>query len=274
MDNGLLAFLEERRNIFGIAYRILGSAAEAEDIVQDVWLRWQNTDRSKIFNPPAFLATITRRMCINLCRSARSRRETYVGSWLSDPIATNADPSLSTESEDALKTAVEVLLVKLRPTERAAYILREAFEYSSRQIADVLQMTETNVRQLLTRARKRIAEGHLGSARSTEQRVLLANMLDAVRNGNITALEGFLVSHIDRRSGGAKKRTRDEDTESRHERLFAKKALIWCHKTAGASVLKAAAPGCDEDLEGKALSRAKCKPAAFFTDCLVGLASG
>src|ERR1700757_3222331 len=93
-DDGLLAFDEVRPRLFGIAYRMLGSAAEAEDIVQDVWLRWQATDRSVVENPPAFLATTTTRLCINLAQSAQSRRETYVGTWLPEPVDTSSDPGL------------------------------------------------------------------------------------------------------------------------------------------------------------------------------------
>jgi RNA polymerase sigma-70 factor (ECF subfamily) len=190
-DDGLSTFLHMRRNLFGIAYRMLRSAAEAEDIVQDVWLRWQATNRSLVLDPPAFLTTITTRMCINLCRSARSRRETYVGPWLPEPPDPGADPGRSAERKEALKSAVLMLLEKLRPAERAAYVLREAFGYSSRQIADILQMKETNVRQLLTRARKHIAGGRRAPARSTERRRLLEVFIDAAQHGNLAELEGF-----------------------------------------------------------------------------------
>src|SRR6201991_3159225 len=129
-DDGLSAFAAVRPRLFGIAYRMLGSAAEAEDIVQDVWLRWQATDRSVVENPPAFLATTTTRMCINFAQSAQSRRETYIGSWLPEPVDTSSDPSLGAERGEALNLAVLILLENLPPTERAAYVLREAFDYS------------------------------------------------------------------------------------------------------------------------------------------------
>jgi DNA-directed RNA polymerase specialized sigma24 family protein len=102
-DDALLAFSEVRPRLFGIAYRMLGSAAEAEDITQDVWLRWQATDRSVVENPPAFLATITTRMCINFAQSARSRREIYVGPWLPEPVDTSSDPLLGAERGEALE---------------------------------------------------------------------------------------------------------------------------------------------------------------------------
>src|ERR1700742_5148363 len=109
-DDGLSAFAEVRPRLFGIAYRMLGSAAEAEDIVQDVWLRWQATKRSVVENPPAFLATITTRLCINFAQNAQSRRETYVGTWLPEPVDTSGDPALGAELGEALKLAVIVLL--------------------------------------------------------------------------------------------------------------------------------------------------------------------
>src|ERR1700732_5534230 len=105
-DDGLSAFAPVRPRLFGIAYRMLGSAAEAEDIVQDVWLRWQSTNRSVVENPPAFLATTTTRLCINLAQSAQSRRETYIGTWLPEPVDTTVDPGLGAERSEALQLAV------------------------------------------------------------------------------------------------------------------------------------------------------------------------
>lgn len=139
-------FVRVRPRLFGIAYRILGSAAEAEDIVQDVWLRWQATDRSVVLDPLAFLATATTRLAINVAQSARSRRETYVGPWLSEPVDTSSDPRLGAVRGGALEFAALLLLEKLSPTERAEYVLREAFDYPYRQIAEVLQLEEANTR--------------------------------------------------------------------------------------------------------------------------------
>jgi RNA polymerase sigma-70 factor (ECF subfamily) len=102
LDNALSAFVSVRPRLFGIAYRILASAAEAEDIVQDVWLRWQTTDRSVILDAPAFLATMTTRLAINLAQSARSRHATYIGTWLPEPVDTSDDPYLGTERGEAI----------------------------------------------------------------------------------------------------------------------------------------------------------------------------
>src|SRR5262249_33858638 len=128
-DHALSAFVRARPRLFGIAYRMLGSAAEAEDIVQDAWLRWQATDRSAVLDAAAFLATTTTRLALNVVQSARSSRETYVGPWLPEPVDTSADPHLGAERGEALGLAVLVLMEKLSPMERAAYVLREAFDY-------------------------------------------------------------------------------------------------------------------------------------------------
>jgi RNA polymerase sigma factor (sigma-70 family) len=154
-DDGLAAFAPVRPRLFGIAYRMLGSAAEAEDIVQDVWLRWQCANRRAVENPAAFLATTTTRLCINLLQSAQVRRETYVGTWLPEPVSTRDDPGLGAERGEALQLAVLLLLEKLPPTERAAYVLREAFDYSYRQIADILQLSSEDSSRCSSMRRKR-----------------------------------------------------------------------------------------------------------------------
>jgi RNA polymerase sigma-70 factor (ECF subfamily) len=195
-DDGLSAFAEVRPRLFGIAYRMLGSAAEAEDIVQDVWLRWQATDRSVVENPRAFLATTTTRMCINFAQSAQSRRETYVGPWLPEPVDTSNDPALGAERGEALGLAILLLLEKLTPTERAAYVLREAFDYSHREIADILQIEEANARQLVSRARKHIANGRRMPASSDEQRRLLEAFIAAAQMGDIAVLENLFAEDV------------------------------------------------------------------------------
>ena len=150
-DDGLNAFAEVRPRLFGIAYRMLGSAAEAEDIVQDVWLRWQSANRGAVENPSAFLATINTRLCINLAQSAHSRHETYTGTWLPEPVDTSADSGLGAERGEALKLAVLLLLEKLSPAERAAYVLREAFDYPYHQISEILKLEEAQVHRHLSK---------------------------------------------------------------------------------------------------------------------------
>src|SRR5246127_793751 len=195
-DDGLLAFDEVRPRLFGIAYRMLGSAAEAEDIVQDVWLRWQCANRRAVENPAAFLATTTTRLCINLLQSARSRHETYIGTWLPEPVDTRGDPRLGAERGEALQLAVLLLLEKLSPTERAAYVLREAFDYSYRQIADILQLEEANARQLASRARKHIANGRRAPASLHERRRLLEAFIGAAQKGDMAELERLFAEDV------------------------------------------------------------------------------
>jgi RNA polymerase sigma-70 factor, ECF subfamily len=201
-DSGLSVFFSMRRRLFGIAYRMLGSAAEADDIVQDVWLRWQSTNQGVVQDPPAYLATATTRLAMNLARSARSRREAYVGTSLPEPIDTSADPRLGAERSEALKLAVLLLLEKLAPRERAAYILREAFDYTYEQIADVLHLTEDNARQLVSRARKHITDGRRRLVSSAEQRRLFDVFIAAARKGDLAALEGLFASDIVSYSNG------------------------------------------------------------------------
>src|SRR5262249_9098037 len=133
-NDGLSAFLSVRPRLFGIAYRMLGSPTEAEDIVQDVWVRWQTADRSLVRDVAAFLVTTATRLAINVMQSARSRRETHVAPWLPDPVDTRADPGPGAERREALELGLQLLLERLSPAERAAYILREAFDYAYRDI--------------------------------------------------------------------------------------------------------------------------------------------
>jgi RNA polymerase sigma-70 factor (ECF subfamily) len=156
-DDGLTTFLRLRPRLLGIARRMLGCAAAAEDVVQDVWLRWQATDHRVVRDPAAFLATATTRMAINVIQSARSRRETSAGPSLPEPVDTSADPRVEAERGQLLARGAALLLETLKPNERTAFILREAFEYPYREIAHVLRLEEANARQVVTRARQRVA---------------------------------------------------------------------------------------------------------------------
>lgn len=196
LDDATAVFANVRRRLFGIAYRMLGSSADAEDIVQDVWVRWQTCDRSVVLDPPAFLATATTRLSINVLQSAHNRRETYIGPWLPEPINTSDNPELGAERGEALGFAMLLLLEKLTPTERAAYILREAFDYPYGQIAQIVQLREPATRQLVSRARKRLATERRVPVESTEQRRLLAAFLEAAQNGDVTALEELFASDV------------------------------------------------------------------------------
>lgn len=194
--NGLAAFVGVRPRLFGIAYRILRSAAEAEDVVQDVWVRWQATDRSLVLNAQAYLARATTRLAINLAQSARSRRETCVGTWLAEPADIGLDPQLEAERGEALEHAVCLLLETLSPAERAAYVLREAFDYGYRQIADILRLGEANIRQLVSRARRHVADRPRARVSSVERCRLLKAFIAAAHQGDCAALERLFASDV------------------------------------------------------------------------------
>ncbi|MDX3528264.1 RNA polymerase sigma-70 factor [Streptomyces sp. ID05-39B] len=189
-------FMAARPQLFGIAYRVLGSAVEAEDIVQEAWLRWQKADRADVQEPAAFLATVTARLAINLARSARVRRETYVGPWLPEPVDTSNDPQLGAERAEALDLALLFLLEKLNPVERAAYVLREAFDYPYRQIADMLETSEANTRQLVSRARRHLSAERRAPVGADAHRRLLEVFLAAAQTGSLSALEEVLTADV------------------------------------------------------------------------------
>jgi len=196
LGDAVAEFEAVRRQLFGVAYRMLGSATEAEDIVQEAWLRWQSTDRSVVRNPAAFLVTTTTRLAINAATSARARREVYVGPWLPEPVLTADDPSLGAERNEALDLAVLVLLERLTPTERAVYVLREAFDYPFSQIAEVLELSEANTRQIAHRAKDHLAGDRHEPVSPDEHDRLLRAFLNAARLGDLEALEGLLAENV------------------------------------------------------------------------------
>ncbi|MBO2448640.1 sigma-70 family RNA polymerase sigma factor [Actinomadura barringtoniae] len=195
LEQATSVFTRTRPRLFGIAYRVLGSVAEAEDVVQDTWLRWQGADRPAIANPTAFLALITTRLAINISKSARSQRETSIGPWLPERVGTGTDPALEAERGEALELALLLLLQRLTPTERAAYILREAFDYPYAQIAEVLQVSPVNTRQLVTRARKHLTTARRGPIDRAEHRRLVEIFLSAAQTGDTAALEDHFAAN-------------------------------------------------------------------------------
>jgi RNA polymerase sigma-70 factor (ECF subfamily) len=175
---------------------MLGTVSEAEDIVQDAWVRWQGSDRSAVREPAAFLATTVTRLAINALDSARARRETYIGPWLPEPVATDGDPTLGAERAEALSLAVLLLMERLSPAERAAFVLREAFDYPFRQIAEVLEVSEANARQLASRARAHLERERATTVPEAERRRLLAAFMAAAEQGDLEALESVLAGDV------------------------------------------------------------------------------
>jgi RNA polymerase sigma-70 factor (ECF subfamily) len=189
-------FESSRPRLFGIAYRMLGSAAEAEDVVQDAWLKWQTTDRSGIHNPAAFLTTMTTRLALNVAGSARVRRQTYLGPWLPEPVFTGTSPELGAENAEALDLGLLMLMERLTPRERAVYLLREAFAYSFGEIAEVLDTSEANARQLGRRARTHLAEHGGTRVNVVAKNRLLHAFLAAAQAGDLTSLTALLTEDI------------------------------------------------------------------------------
>lgn len=189
-------FESVRSRLFGIAYQLLGRAVDAEDVVQDVWVRWQGADRARVRDRVAFLVTITTRLALNAATSARARREVSVDGWLPQRDLASVDPALEAERSEALEFAVKLLMERLSPVERAVYVLREAFDYPFREIADVLGLSEANARQLARRARKHLAEQRHNSIDPAQRDGLLEAFLDAARAGDMAHLIDLLSNAV------------------------------------------------------------------------------
>jgi RNA polymerase sigma-70 factor, ECF subfamily len=194
LDADTASFQTVRPRLFGIANRVLGGAADADDVVQDTWIRWQGTDRRVVRDATAFLATSTTRLAINVTQSARARRETYAGPRLPEPVDPEADPAVAVEQAESVELALRMLSEKLSPTERAAFVLREAFDYPYRQISQVLGVSEANARQLVTRARLHLSGERRRPVSAAEQRRLADAFVAAAETGDLTTLEQRLAA--------------------------------------------------------------------------------
>jgi RNA polymerase sigma-70 factor (ECF subfamily) len=190
---------ELRPLMFSIAYRMLGSVAEAEDITQEAFLR-MHREAGSIDSPDAFAVTVTTRLAIDQLRSARVRRERYFGTWLPEPLLTgpdDLDPAARAETTDTLSTAFLVLLETLSPTERAVFLLREVFDYDYDQVAAIVGRTATNCRQILARAKVRIDRHRPRFEASPARRQALAEQFfAAARDGDLASLERLLADDV------------------------------------------------------------------------------
>ena len=192
-------FEEHRGLLFSIAYRMLGSVADAEDALQDAFIRWQRASATDIRSPKAFLVSIVSRLCINHLQSARVRRETYVGEWLPEPLVT--DPKVDVlriaEVDESVSMAVLLLLERLTPVERAVFLLGEVFDYTHAEIAAMLGINETNCRQLLTRARQHVRlERPRFNASGPQHSALLERFHRAAGSGDMDGLLALLSSDV------------------------------------------------------------------------------
>jgi RNA polymerase sigma factor (sigma-70 family) len=190
------SFEAVRPRLFGIAYRTLESAADADDVVQDAWIRWHRTDRNKVRDADAFLATTTKRLALNVAQSARARHETSIDPWHPEPVDVHGDPMLRAERRETLAIALRRLMERLSASERAAYLLREAFDYPYRQISDVLATSEANARQLVARARLHLSSEPRRQVGAAEQQRLLDAFVDAAQTGDLTRLEQLLAADV------------------------------------------------------------------------------
>jgi RNA polymerase sigma-70 factor, ECF subfamily len=184
-----------RRHGFGVAYRMLGSVAEAEDVAQEAMLRLARVEEP-IAEPAAWVTTVATRLSINVLKSARVRRESYVGPWLPEPLLEDPEPGPASQAElaDSLSLALLVLLERLSPVERAAYLLREVFGYEYAEIAAIIEQTEVNSRQLVSRARKHLeASRPRFDADEAARDALLERFLAAAEEGDLEGLEALLA---------------------------------------------------------------------------------
>ena len=195
-DSREAVFTEYRPQLFSIAYRMLGSAADAEDIVQDCYLRWSKAAGADIHSPRQYLASTVTRLCINHLQSARVRREQYVGPWLPEPVGTRTLPD-PVELAESLTMAFLVVLESLSPIERAVFLLSEVFEYSMDETAAMVEKTPANCRQILHRARQAVAQRRQRYVVPDESaEAILHRFEDAIRGGDLETLMDVLDQNV------------------------------------------------------------------------------
>jgi len=192
-------FQAHRRRLFAVAYRMLGSASDAEDVVQDAWLRYSAARPSELRSPQAYLTTIVTRLCLDRLKSARAAREEYVGPWLPEPVLTDdrSEPEHSIALAESVTLAFMVLLETLSPEERAVFLLREVFDHEYGDIAAMLDMTPANCRQLFHRAKTHLADRRPRFHESMEaKRPLVGRFVSALRDGDGDALASVLADDV------------------------------------------------------------------------------
>jgi RNA polymerase sigma-70 factor, ECF subfamily len=204
MPDPAASFEPYRRRLLGLAYRMLESMADAEDAVQEAYLRWHGADRDKVLDPRAFLMTTTARICLDMLTSARARREEYVGPWLPEPVVDTAAlaPDTSTELAEDLSIALLLTLDRLSPLERAAFLLHDVFDFSFSEVAAALERSEAACRQLAARARTHVREIRPRGATAPPERSgekheeLVAAFVSATRSGDLQGLMRLLASDV------------------------------------------------------------------------------
>jgi RNA polymerase sigma-70 factor (TIGR02957 family) len=190
-------FSEYRKLLFAIAYRLLGSAADAEDVVQDAWFKWSGADRSRVSDPKAYLARIVSNSAVERLRSMRRQRETYVGPWLPEPILTQADAAEDVATAESVSLAMLVVLETLSPLERAVFVLKEVFDFSYPEIAEAVDRSEPAVRQAAHRARNHVqARRPRFETDRAKKRAVTQRFFAAPTGGDINELMDLLAPEV------------------------------------------------------------------------------
>src|SRR4051794_18520024 len=190
-------FLEHRSLLFTVAYEMLGSAADAEDVVQETWLRWADADRSGVQDPRAYLVRIVTRQALNRLRTLARRREDYVGEWLPEPLLTAPDVAEDVELAESVSLAMLTVLETLTPTERAVFVLREVFDLPYDEIAEVVDKTTAAVRQVARRAREHVAARRPRiKVDASEQQRVVEQFLAALTSGDVRGLMDVLAPDV------------------------------------------------------------------------------
>ncbi|MFE4614024.1 RNA polymerase sigma factor SigJ [Streptomyces niveus] len=204
----LADFERERKRLWGIAYRITGSVADAEDAVQETWLRWERLPDGEVEDPRSYLTTVISRLCYDQLGSARARRESYVGPWLPEPVVTESGPEDRVTLDESVGLAMLTVLERLTPAERTAFILHDVFAVPFKEIADVVGRTPDSVRQLASRARRRVrAEAPRRTVDRGEHRRAVDAFLSAVIGGDFDGLLEILDPEVVWRTDGGGKVT-------------------------------------------------------------------
>lgn len=192
-------FNTDRPLLFSIAYRMLGSASDAEDVLQDGWLRYRGADRSDIRSPKAFATTIVTRLCLDRLKSAKATREEYIGEWLPEPVLTSEidGPDTMLQPAESVTLAFLVLLEELSPEERAVFLLKDIFEYDHAEIGEMLGMSVESSRQLRHRAKTRLAERRFRlSGTAASRRAVAERFARAFSNGDASELTTLLAKDV------------------------------------------------------------------------------
>ncbi|SFP29787.1 RNA polymerase sigma-70 factor, ECF subfamily [Amycolatopsis arida] len=197
VDRDQQVFHQHRNLLFSVAYRVLGTAADAEDAVQDAWIRWSAADRSQVADPKAYLTRIVSNLALERLRSTRPKRETYVGPWLPEPILTGGDAAETALDAESVSMAMLVVLETLSPLERAVFVLKEVFDFSHAEIAEAVERSEVAVRQAAHRARKHVrAQRPRFTADRSRQRKVTERFFAAATGGDVNALMELLSPDV------------------------------------------------------------------------------